>query len=455
MDCWLSGGVPKFVGGMVRDHLWNLSPKDFDVEVSGLHPNELQTILSKFGQVDAVGKQFAVFKLHHINADFSLPRLENKIGVGHRDFEVLPNANLSLEDRCRRRDLTMNAIEMDPFTLRIDDPFEGRKDMAAGRLRATDPKKFVEDDLRAVRVAQFIARFPQMVPDEELIELCSKADLSHLPGDRLWEEFKKMFIKGSRPDLGLSFMKTANLLRFFPELQALVGCQQHPVFHAEGDVWTHTVMAVKVAATLRLDEVTREEDNLVLMLAVLCHDFGKPPTTVWSQEKKRLVSNGHDDAGVQPATKFLERLNAPQWVVKAVQVLVREHLKPFMLVKENAGASAYRRLARRMDGVSLNLLAKVAIADSEGRICYDVVHQTRTDIDTFLNRATSAGVENLSAPPEDVVKGRHLLERGYSPSPLIGVILQACRDFQDETGEKDPNKILEKILSGFAFPDKR
>lgn len=442
----VAGGSPHFVGGTVRDHIWGKDPKDFDIEVSKLQWSELKDILSKFGEVDVVGKQFAVLKLHHMNADFSLPRRENKIGVGHKDFEIVADPNLPLEERCRRRDLTMNAIEMDPFTLKIDDPFNGQADMKACRLRATDPMKFVEDDLRSVRVAQFLSRFPQMVPDEELIQLCAKADLSHLPGDRLWEEFRKLLLKGSRPDLGLEHLKVTGLLKFFPELQATVGCMQHPVFHAEGDVFTHTKMVLAVASKLRSGD---EKEDLVLMFAALCHDLGKPPTTVYSHEKKRLISHGHDDAGVKPAQDFLKRLNAPNWVVDAVSVLVREHLKPYELIKQNCGQAAYRRLARRMSGISLNLLAKVAISDSEGRVCMDPIHQTRADINRFLELAAVAGV--ATSPPEDVVKGRDLLTKGYTPGPIIGEILQKCREVQDETGETDSNKILDKVLSSFKI----
>jgi tRNA nucleotidyltransferase (CCA-adding enzyme) len=283
-----------------------------------------------------------------------------------------------------------------------------------------------------------------MVPDEELISLCTKADLSHLPGERIGEEFRKLLLKGSRPDLGLDFLQRTGLLKNFPELAATVGCEQHPVFHAEGDVFTHTKMALKVAVTLKGDD---EKENLLLMVAVLCHDFGKPPTTVWSEEKKRLVSNGHDVAGVAPAEALLKRMAAPTDLIEGVKVLVKEHLKPFELIREDAGAAAYRRLARRMKGTSLNLLAKLAIADGEGRICYDEKHQSRDDINTFLAKASEVGVHNLDAVPEDVVKGRHLLEKGYQPGPAVGLLLQECRAYQDETGEKDPEAILQVVLS--------
>lgn len=251
-----SGGRPLFVGGYVRDHVLNVACKDKDVEIYGLPLEELQKVLERFGQVNLIGKNFGVLKLHSIaDVDFSLPRLDNKTGTGHKDFDVVTNPYLSPREAARRRDLTMNSMMMDPFTNAIEDPFNGLSDIKEGHMRATDPSTFGEDDLRAVRVAQFVSRYPNMIPDAKLLELCSQADLSNLPGERLWEEFRKMLLKGSRPDLGLEFLKTTNLLRFFPELQALVGCQQHPVFHAEGDVWTHTIMAIKVAATMRSTKV--------------------------------------------------------------------------------------------------------------------------------------------------------------------------------------------------------
>lgn len=246
------GGKPYYVGGYVRDHILAVPSKDKDIEVFNLSLDTLQKILEAFGTVDLVGRQFGVLKVHELpNVDFSVPRRDNKIGTSHKDFKVEVWIDATLAQAATRRDLTMNSMFMDCNTLEIQDPFGGQADMKANCLRATDPKKFIEDDLRAVRVAQFISRFPHMVPNDELIELCSKADLSHLPGDRIWEEFRKMLLKGSRPDLGLEFLKTAKLLRFFPELQALVGCQQHVVYHAEGDVFIHTIMALKVATTLR------------------------------------------------------------------------------------------------------------------------------------------------------------------------------------------------------------
>lgn len=438
------GGLSYFVGGYVRDYVLKVACKDRDVEVYNLSIEDLQKVLERFGQVNLIGKSFGVLKLHSLpDVDFSLPRRDNKNGEGHKDFNVVTNPYLSPLEASRRRDLTMNSMLMDPFTNVIQDPFNGKVDIDLGIMRATDPLTFVEDDLRAVRVAQFVSRFPSLKPNEELVQLCSRADLSNLPGERLWEEFRKMLLKGSRPDLGLEFLERCGLLKYFPEVQALAGCQQHPVYHAEGDVLIHTKMVLGVAATLRSGD---DHEDFILMVAALCHDFGKPSTTHYSSEKKRLISNNHDEAGVKPTQEFLRRLRAPEELIECVCILVREHLKPFELIKQNAGDSAYRRLVRRMKGVPLELLVKVATADGEGRICYDKVKQTREDLAEFLRRASALGVAKVIGPVKDIVTGRHLLSRGFKPGPEVGDVLRKCREYHDETGELDADKILDEVL---------
>ena len=205
------------------------------------------------------------------------------------------------------------------------------------------------------------------------------------------------------------------------------------------------MMALDVAANLRRGE---ESHDLPLMFGILCHDFGKPPTSVYSEEKKRIVSNNHDQEGVKPARAFLKRIRASEELVAHVAVLVAEHLKPFMLIKSKAGPKAYRKLQRRMKGVPMKLLADVATADSEGRICNDSDHQTAKDIDLFLKKVEEAGIDTQDGNiPKDVVMGRHLLSKGMKPGPEVGEILKRCREVQGDTGITDSDKILEMVLS--------
>ncbi len=435
-----SGGRALLVGGAVRDELLGRRVKDLDLEVFHLSAAELERLLSRFGEVVTVGRAFGVFRVKGIDVDFSLPRRDSKVGSGHRGFEVRVDPDLDPVEAARRRDLTINSISKDPLTGEILDPYGGQADLEDGRLRATDPVHFVEDPLRALRVAQFAARF-EMHPDEELERLCAGLDLGELPGERVFEEFRKLLLLGARPSLGFEFLAATGLIRFFPELEVLIGTPQDPRWHPEGDVWIHTLMALDAAARLR----DGGEDDEALMFGVLCHDLGKPETT--RHDRGRVRSGGHEVVGADRSTEFLTRIRASNELIERVGALVREHLTPSQFAQQHAGPRAYRRLARRLAraSVSLVLLARVARADHLGRTTEAALHGRYEAGDVFLDEARALHLET-AAPPE-VVQGRHLIERGLAPGREFGRILARCRDVYDETGWDDPERILDRVLA--------
>ena len=439
------GGRSYAVGGYVRDELLGLLPKDLDVEVHGLSLDLLEATLARFGEVVSVGKSFGVLRVRGLDVDFSLPREDRKVGAGHRGFEIATDPEMGFAAAALRRDLTINAIGRDLVSGELLDPHGGRADLEARRLRATDPRQFADDPLRGLRVAQIAARF-EMEPDAELVGLCRELDLRELPGERLFEEFRKLLLRGVRPSLGLEVLERCGLLRFFPEIAALVGVPQDAVWHPEGDVWVHTRMVVDQAAALR----DGGEDDLALMLGALCHDFGKPATTV--EEGGRVRSPAHDVRGVPLARAFLERLVAPHALIEKVCGLVEHHLAPALFVKQDAGARGYRRLARKLDvaGVSLDLLMRVARADHLGRTTTEALAGEFAAGEVFVQRAEELAV--LREAPRDVVLGRHLIARGLSPGRAFGRILARCRDLQDETGWTDPDRLLEAVLNDPADP---
>src|SRR5262245_60488603 len=138
-----AGGRALIVGGWVRDELIGRTPKDLDLEVFGLPADRLRPLLDRFGHVEAVGESFAVYKVGDL--DVSLPRRESKTGRGHKGFAVQGDATLSLEEAARRRDFTINAIARDPLTGELLDPYHGRDDLSARRLRVVDPRTFADD----------------------------------------------------------------------------------------------------------------------------------------------------------------------------------------------------------------------------------------------------------------------------------------------------------------------
>ena len=134
----------------------------------------------------SVGRAFGVLRLKHLNADFSLPRRDSKIGPGHRGFDVECDPNLDFETAARRRDLTVNSMGLDILNDKISDPYGGQQDLKRGVLRAVDPDTFDEDPLRGLRVAQFSARF-DMHADAPLVELCGRLDLREVSPERVFE----------------------------------------------------------------------------------------------------------------------------------------------------------------------------------------------------------------------------------------------------------------------------
>ena len=435
------GGRAVAVGGFVRDQFLGIPSKDLDIEVFGLSLDNLQAILATFGEVHTVGKSFGVLQIKGLPVDFSLPRKDSKVAPGHRGFEITFDKTLSFEEAARRRDLTINSIGLDILTDEILDPFDGRGDLEQGILRATDARYFSEDPLRGVRVAQFAARF-EMQPDAELIELSSRLDLSELPGERLWEEFRKLLLQGRRPSVGLAFLHTSRLLRFFPELDAIVGVPQDAQWHPEGDVWTHTLMVVDEAAKLRDGGAL----DAAMMFGALCHDFGKPLCTETDAASGRITSRGHEELGVEPARQFLARLRASNELTAQVAALVRHHLAPYAFIKHGAKAGAFRRLARSLGEVGLDMLtlSRVSTADFRGRTTPDARAGDDPYGAAFLEQAHKLAVADKAQP--DVVLGRHLIAKGLKPGREFAAILKRARDVQDEYGWSDAEQILEKVL---------
>ena len=217
-----------------------------------------------------------------------------------------------------------------------------------------------------LRAAQFAARFEfEIVP--ETAELCRTIDLSDLPPERIWGEIEKLLLRARHPSIGLGWLHTLGVLdQMFPEIKALIDVPQDPEWHPEGDVFIHTRLTVDRAREL-IEDLSYPK-QVTVMLAALCHDFGKPATTAFIDGRTR--SREHEEAGVPPTESFLDRLNVHTldgYDVRAqVVALVRDHLKPgeFYKKRDEIGDGAFRRLARKCE---LDLLYRVAKADSLGR----------------------------------------------------------------------------------------
>jgi tRNA nucleotidyltransferase (CCA-adding enzyme) len=411
-----AGGRALVVGGWVRDRLMqHPSSKDVDIEVFGVEAERLRGILQAFGPVNTVGESFTVYKVGDL--DVSLPRRESKSGRGHKGFIVTGDPAMSVAEAARRRDFTINAISWDPLTGDYLDPFDGRGDIGRRLLRVVDARTFADDSLRVLRALQFAARF-EFTLDPAAGELCRRIPLDDLPSERIWGEIEKLLLRAARPSIGFALALELGVVgRLFPELEALVGCQQEPEWHPEGDVWVHTLLVIDQARA-RIDDLDYPR-QVAVMLGAVCHDLGKPATTAFVDGRIRSLE--HEERGVPPAIALLDRLNVHSLngfdVRREVLGIVANHLKPGMFEKGQppAGDGAFRRLAQKVD---LELLARVAKADCEGRGGgFDCSAMER-----FVARARALGVEH--APPEPLVKGRHLVELGVAPGRALGDVLR-------------------------------
>lgn len=423
-----AGGRALLVGGCVRDGLLGIDSKDVDMEVYGLNAETVETCLSPSFALDTVGRAFGVFILKGLNIDLALPRRESRTGPKHTDFKVEGDPDMSPDEAATRRDFTINAIAFDPLTGEWIDPCKGRADLRARRLRHVSPA-FTEDPLRVLRGMQFMARF-DLVADPETIELCASLSPEHLPSERLWEEWKKFLLKGQRLSAGLEFLKACAWLPYFPELEALAGCPQDPEWHPEGDVWTHTGHCLDAYASERTGE---EWEDLIVGLAVLCHDFGKPETTFIDTDG-RVRSPRHDIKGLPPTERFLQRLTRQKKIFEEVLPLVEHHMRPLALYRDRAGPSAIRRLAARVRRV--DRLVRVAYADKCGRppIPPDDFPEGKWLLETTRQLDIEANA------PRPLMLGRHLMELGAKPGRHFGEILDQAYEaqldgtFTDEQG---------------------
>jgi len=430
-----SNGSAILVGGSVRDHFLKLPAKDYDIEVYGLESMEtLETILLEFGSVNLVGKSFGVLKFVHNNEeyDFSFPRLESKVSRGHRGFDVHVDGNMDFKTASRRRDFTVNAMGYDIERKCFLDPFNGQGDINDQVLRHIDDSSFVEDPLRVYRAVQFCARFSFDLA-EETQALCrtmvEEGLLTELPKERVYLEFQKLLLKAEKPSIGFALMRSLGVLKYFPELQALIGVAQDPTWHPEGDVWVHTMLSIDAMASLVRREEFGMDDRkkLKLLFAVLCHDFGKASTTAFDEEKGRIRAIGHEAAGVEPAKSFMYRLTDEHDFITSILPLVEHHLKPSQLYNAGAKSPAIRRLATK---VNIGELVLVAKADFLGRTTQEAKRGVYKAGDWLLEKAASLNVKEKAM--ENFLQGRDLIGCGLTPSPRFSKILDEVYDLQME-----------------------
>ena len=402
------GGRAYYVGGFVRDSLLGEAGKDIDIEVHGITPDRLKEILDSLGQRITIGESFGVFNLKGYALDIAMPRKEEARGQGHRDFDIFVDPFIGTQAAARRRDFTFNALMQDVLTGEIIDHFGGEADLKAGILRHVCSESFPEDPLRVLRCAQFAARFGCRVAPET-VALCSKMELQHLPRERIEGELKKALLKAEHPSVFFEVLREMNQLdHWFPELKALIGIGQNPVYHAEGDVWTHTMMVLDEAAKLR----GRAQNPYWFMLSALVHDFGKAVST--ESVDGTIHAYQHEIEGLPLAEAFLHRITAENKLTAYVLNMTELHMKPNTMARVG---SVVKNTNKLFDcSVDPEGLIALALADDRGRI----LQTPAADTEDFLYERLEIFRDLMARP---CVLGRDLIEAGIQPGKDFTEIL--------------------------------
>ncbi len=416
------------VGGSVRDHFLGLPIKDYDVEVYGLKKiEELETILAQYGSVNLVGKSFGVLKFVYEGEeyDFSFPRIEQKVAKGHRGFDITCDGALSFKEASLRRDFTVNAMGYDIEEKAFIDPYRAKYDIETKTLRHINDETFIEDPLRVYRAVQFCARFNYVLADDTF-KLCKnmveQGMLEELAKERVYVEFKKLLLKSPKPSIGFELMRKLGILKYYPELEAIVDVPQSPIWHPEGDVWVHTLMSVDKMVNLKRGD---EKHDLKMMFAILCHDLGKATHTQITPEKISAI--GHELAGLEPTKKFLYRLTDEHDFINSILPLVEHHLAPSIYYRGKAKNSTIRRLSTK---VNIEELVTVARADFLGRTTKESLSGIYKAGDWLLAKAEELDVYNM--PPTPLLKGRDLIALGIEPSKKYKILLDSVYKEQIE-----------------------
>ncbi|MGV8943904.1 multifunctional CCA addition/repair protein [Thermomonas sp.] len=381
------------VGGAVRDRLLGLQAGDRDFVVVGASVEQMRA--AGFRQV---GRDFPVFLHPHSGEEYALARTERKSARGHTGFVVHSDPTVTLEEDLRRRDFTINAIA-EAADGCIVDPFGGAADLQARVLRHVGDA-FVEDPLRVLRAARFMARFAPLgfsiAPDTIALmrQMSQAGELADLVPERIWQELAKA-LRSKQPSAFLQSLRAADALHaILPEVDALYGVPQRAEYHPEIDTGVHAELVCDMAARLA------PGDDLI-GFAALCHDLGKGLTP--AVELPRHVM--HEQRGIEAVLAASARLKVPTEHRDLAVIACREHLNVHRL--DELKASTVHTLIARCDGfrkpARIDQLATVCEADKRGRagladVDYPQAHELRRLHKIALAVRSTEVAEGLSGP---------------------------------------------------------
>ena len=387
-------------GGCVRDRLLGRAPADYDIATAAT-PGEVRAL---FPRTVEVGAAFGVIRVLADDGEYEVAtfRTEGPYIDGRHPASV---RFATAKEDVARRDFTINGLLYDPETGRVIDDVGGREDLAARRIRTIgDPEtRFAEDHLRMLRAVRLAAELGfDIDPDAAAAVRRLARRLAEVSPERIRDEIVRI-VTGPDPGRALGLLEDTGLLNaVLPEVAAEVGVPQPEEFHPEGDVFTHTRLAL---GALRAPSAT-------LAMATLLHDIGKPPTLIRAD---RIRFSHHDEVGAAMARVVMERLRFPRRETDRVVFLVGRHMV-FKDIRQMRGAKVRRLMAEEAFPELLELHRADSAASHKDFSIYEWVR-------AFLDRL--AGEPPLPPP---LITGHDLIALGLPQGPRVGQVLRTVEN---------------------------
>ena len=390
-------------GGCVRDMLLNKPPQDYDI-TSSAKPDAVAEI---FPQTVPVGAQFGVMLVVVDGEPFEVAtfRHDGPYLDGRHPSEVRYG---SLQEDILRRDFTINGMVYDPIEDRIIDLVEGKKDLERRSIRAIGAprERFAEDRLRMVRAVRFAASLDFTIEEKTLAAIGALAPtVGQISWERIGGEITRILTEGGARK-GFKLLDATGLLpHIMPEISAMKGVEQSPDYHPEGDVFTHTM--------LLLSHLQAPAETLAY--GCLLHDVGKPVCVQRTGE--RLTFYGHTEKGAEMAGEILKRLKRSRATWERVAYLVHNHLRHTQA--PNMRLSTLKRFLGEEGIDELLELTRIDALSSNGDLQY--YRFCKQKLEEFKEEEIH---------PAPLVRGRDLIDLGFSPGPAFSEILKQVEEAQ-------------------------
>jgi poly(A) polymerase len=430
-----SGHRLYLVGGIVRDLVLGRSTHRADIDLTtDARPETVRGLVE--GVVDAVWTQGQAFGTIGAKRGEVIFEITTHRAEAYRSDSRKPTVTFSddIAVDLSRRDFTVNAMALRLPDVELIDPYGGVDDLAAGRLRTplAPDESFSDDPLRMLRAARFISGYG-LKPERELVDAVERlrARLEIVSAERIRDELSKLLVVDD-PTPGLWFVADTELAdEFLPELRAM-RVEQDPI-HRHKDVLAHTIAVV-----------AKTRPRLVVRLAALLHDVGKPKTRAIGP--RGVSFHHHEVVGARMARDRLRALRFPNDVVEAVQRLVFLHLRFHGYSDDVWSDSAVRRYARDA-GPLLDELNELTRCDCTTRN-ERKARMLAARMDALEERiAELREREELEAIRPDIDGNRVMELLGIRPGREVGEALQMLLEARLDEGPLGEEEAERRVLA--------